>query len=83
MSNISFDFLNESILFQKAEDNYKNISLEELTQALDKYKSYIKEKKEDIEKELIDGNLKIIQSLQQHPEKPSMGEILQGSLFFR
>ncbi len=81
MSNISFDFLNESILFQKAEDNYKNISLEELTQALDKYKSYIKEKKEDIEKELIDGNLKIIQSLQQHPEKPSMAEILQGSLF--
>lgn len=81
MSNISFDFLSESILFQKAEDNYKNISLEELTQALDKYKSYIKEKKDDIENELVDGNLKIIQSLQQHPEKPSMAEILQGSLF--
>ena len=81
MSNISFDYLNESVLFQKAEDNYKNISLEELAQELDKYKSYIKKKKEDIEKELVDGNLKIIQSLQQHPEKPSMKEILQGSLF--
>lgn len=81
MSNIAFDFLNESVLFQKAEDNYKNISLIELTQELDKYKSYIKGKKEDIEKELVDGNLKIIQSLQQHLEKPSMDEILQGSLF--
>lgn len=65
MSNIVFDYLANSMLFDRCSSDYKDETISELAKELEKYREYIKNNYTKIEKEILsrDGE-KVIQDSQ-------------------
>lgn len=83
MSNTSFDFLVDSILFKEVDNEYKNVNLQNLADELNKYRKYIKKNIKSIEKEILqcDGD-KILQNTQLiRTELADMNKLASMSLF--
>lgn len=83
MSNIAFDYLTESPLFELSKNNYKDMTIKELGIELDKYRKYIDDKYGEIEKEITDikGD-KIVQNSQLAESNcEDMNKIIKASLF--
>lgn len=80
MSNISYDFLTESFLFNESESKYAKRSISEISNELNKYRDYITNNIDNLDKE-IRKTSNFIQPLLFHSKLPSIEDLLQGCIF--
>lgn len=80
MSNIAFDFLTESFLFNESATNYARRSIDEIDKELHSYQDYILKHLSDINAEVY-KEYNFIQPLSNKSTLPSMEELLQGCIF--
>ena len=80
MSNIAFNFLTESFLFNEADSVYHKRTLQEIDNEIEKYRNYIIANLKNINDE-INKKYNFIQPLLKLHTIPSMNELLQGSIF--
>lgn len=83
MSNTSFNFLSNSYLTKNDKETFSKKSLTEIEQELDNYRKYIKDNKEELEKECIkDGEESLaISDFSGRQKLPTIIDITQKSLF--
>ncbi len=80
MSNISFNFLTESFLFNEVDTKFSKRTIDEIEDEINNYREYIISNLNELNSEIY-KNYNFIQPITIHSKLPSMDELLQGSIF--
>lgn len=82
MSHVCYDYLTESLLFSgAAENNFADISEEELRKQLDQYRSYVLEHRQEINEEILSSQFKVSVVLDSFQKLPDENLLKQLSLY--